>query len=90
MSQDDVDSEDSLIKIIADYVLALRGVATLSYRDYSIIAGWIEQSKNPDQLILVLGDLLPKAFSEDNSLSRNKFKSLNAINKKVQKSLNWE
>ncbi len=77
MSEDDVTAMQSVVL----FVLEKTGITQLSYSDYSIIEGWIEQSENLDQLLLILSETIP---SMKNSSSRL---SLAGFNKKVLRQL---
>ena len=49
--------------LIAQYVIECRNVApVLPYTDYEVIDEWLAAAGNPDQLLLVLSDVLPDYF----------------------------
>ena len=72
---------------IADYIIALRNRGPfLPYSDYLLIEHWIERCPNLDKLLLVLDDILPNLFANNDSTKMPP--SLKKVANKVEKSLN--
>lgn len=85
MNQDG-SAQENLVQEIVQYVVDLRGQGHfLPYEDYAIIEGWISSSTNQDDLLLVIGEVLPDFFSE--LPEGAKPKSLASVNKKILKAL---
>ena len=52
-------------ELIAQYVLELRGDNLfLPYQDYAVIDEWLSSSPGPDELLLVLSEVLPPHFEK--------------------------
>jgi len=71
---------------IKQYVLELRGKGTtLPYSDHEIIKEWINLSKNKDDLLLILSEILPDFFAK--KIANKHPPSLKGAHKKVLKKL---
>jgi hypothetical protein len=50
-------------ELVAQYVLGLKGSALfLPYQDYAVIDEWLTNSRDVDELLLVLSEVLPNLF----------------------------
>jgi hypothetical protein len=75
----------SPVALIAQFVLEHRGEGqVLPYTDYAIIEEWVAASASPDDLLVILSDLLPAHFSPEQRRG-SKPRSLKALRRKVLK-----
>ena len=73
--------------LIAQYVLECRGEGhVLPYADYEVIADWLAAASDPDQLLVVLSDVLP-AFFDPTARTTAKPRSLRSLRRRVLKKL---
>ena len=50
-------------ELVAQYVLGLKGSALfLPYQDYAVIEEWLKNSRDVDELLLLLSEVLPNLF----------------------------
>ena len=76
--------EPDIFALIHDYVLEQRGQGhCLPKRDVDRIICWIEAAGSLDQLMLTLGEVLPKLFSKEQYAQRTIPASLSSVHKKV-------
>lgn len=57
--------------LIAYYVLECRNQGHfLPYEDYEVIDIWLEEAKDPEDLLLILSDILPNHLNKKGKFSR--------------------
>ena len=66
--------------LIVHYVLECRGGLFLPYQDYQVIDEWLAATRDPDELLLVLSDLLPSYFEAG---EKGRSRSLSGLRKLV-------
>ena len=72
---------------ILHYVVECRGKGHfLPYMDHQIIQSWLSMVCHPDQLLLVLSEILPDYFEKDRLAGRPP-RSLSGVRLKVQRRL---
>ena len=71
--------------LVAQYVVECRGSGHfLAYLDYQVIDEWLQATKEPDQLLLILSEILPGHFSK---APAGKLRGLGATRKRVLRRL---
>jgi hypothetical protein len=77
----------SPLELVTQYVVETLGSGhCLSRDDVSRVEMWLQSSANPDELLLLLEDILPEKVAKAQMLGR-KITSLSLVNKTVQKRL---
>lgn len=74
-------------ELISQYVIQLRGKGhTLPYDDYEFINQWLNTGIDSEQLLLVLSDILPELYENEDSAKRIP-SSLRKVHKRVMKKI---